>query len=712
MIDPVTWPDEAHDPLMGSLPVDLQNLLREHGYRDACLLESAFDNEPEAMELLASLPGTVEVRSVYRRWSKELVAWQLRVSSSVKRVRRRIAAASVDEKVSAMIARTNKGSASSSGMLPTTVLQMCQATHWKTRRSAKLSMAAGPQERADIESREKARWTERVVGILRDAKAPVIQQASLATNPEQALLAIVGKKRSRTLRSRVRTWQKVRTWLTLVLDVEFPLHVGHMLDYLHDLELGYCAKSYPRDVGLSLAFFEKVGGFAEPLRISNDALWKSNLECCIVALQGNPGGLQIKKAPMYSVSMIIACELYVVSARPAFIRMYVWCKLLKVWMCLRWDDLQGLVACRTTLSSTCLRSILGRSKTTGAGKKTGEVPCFVRRDAGFTGNDWLKVGFDLFKREENSFARDYFLPAPAEDLEGFQPRMLDYNYATALSRKLLLTLKKPVRDMETDGWKDGPDLLIIAPAHLFHTEHSERHFAPSVSAVLKVAREPRNYLGRWGINAPQQSADYVLTSRQIILGVQETILSGLSSGPSVYDEEDLFDQYRAWLFARDPLADPETQIERYRILIASSGGNHTLQQQWPLVPTVVDLEAVGAAGVQAEQNLPADSLLRRGQCELDEDTEFWASVGRSGFRRLHRTGGCITDREACAQWVPLTAAQAQVEKSDQACKLCWPDLVGAEPEDMAAGSSSGDSSDSESSSTEARSVEPPAENDD
>ena len=208
-------------------------------------------------------------------------------------------------------------------------------------------------------------------------------------------------------------------------------------------------------------------------------------------------------------------------------------------MSLRFDDVQGLSASRTTLSKTGLRSILGRSKTTGAGKRTGEIPCYVRLDASFSGHKWLEVGFKLFKEASGTVERDFFLPVPTDDLEDFGTRMLDYSYAAALSRKVLLGLRVPARVAE-GGWVESEAHLIFDPAHLFQTEHSERHWATSVSAVLKVPRDGRNFLGRWGINGPQQSSDYVMTSRTVILEVQALMMRSICSGPSAYDEEDLF----------------------------------------------------------------------------------------------------------------------------------------------------------------------------
>ena len=75
--------------------------------------------------------------------------------------------------------------------------------------------------------------------------------------------------------------------------------------------------------------------------------------------------------------------------------------------------------------------------------------------------------------------------------------------------------------------------------------------------------------------------------------------------------------------------------------------------------------------------------------------DYWASIGRTGFRRLHKVGGCCITPECCRNFVYLSASEAQIEKSDVACKRCWPDLQLGEELD-----SGSDAGVTESSSTE------------
>ena len=699
------WPDETHDPLLGGINHHLRTLLYENGWQRAIDLEASFDTELEAESLVGSLAGNHESFSVRKRWARELVDWQQQVDCSVRRIRVRLASTKFDDRLLALQETRRPFVLSKEVLIAATIKQMCAPVHFRTRRAAKMSCASGPQERADIERREKDKWTERLVAILVDAKAPVVRQAQLASSPSMALAAVTGKKRARTIRSRVRVWEKVRLWLQIVLGVVFPTHLGHMLDYLGDLSPTACAKTFPSSVHISLAFIEKAAGVPESERISKNFLWQQNVEAFTSRIQEQAGGLEVAKAPNYSISMLIALELVVMSDRAAYTRTLAWVLLLMIWFCLRYDDMQGLSSARLSLSAVCLRSILGRTKTTGPGKRTGEIPCYCRRDATFAGVDWVRAGFELFRelsKQSECADRDYFLPRPGKNFECFVPGILDYSYCSALTRQLHLSLKVPVRS-DTGIWQESEGQLIVSPSHLFWQQHSPRHFTPSVSAVLRAPADQRAFLGRWGINSPKQSNDYVLTSRQIILDLQALILRGISYGPSTYDEEDLYEQYRTWLGKRAPETDPEVQIDILRCL----SDRCVLQQVWPPVPGEIEVEEddegfVSAPVLTPVDVLPADAFLASSGSaqvpELVEESAYWASIGRSGFQRLHRLGGCMTDRFSCREWIALTADQAQQQKSDQACKICWPDL-GEIMAELPAEDSDSDSYSSESSST-------------
>ena len=103
-----------------------------------------------------------------------------------------------------------------------------------------------------------------------------------------------------------------------------------------------------------------------------------------------------KQAPMYTVATVVALECYVTSEAPQYARVLAWVALLMVYCSMRADDVQGVRPETMQLTSAGFRAKLGRTKTTGPDRRSKEVQIFVHRTAGLSGNDWLKVGFELW----------------------------------------------------------------------------------------------------------------------------------------------------------------------------------------------------------------------------------------------------------------------------------------------------------------------------
>ena len=67
---------------------------------------------------------------------------------------------------------------------------------------------------------------------------------------------------------------------------------------------------------------------------------------------------------------------------------------------------------------------------------------------------------------------------------------------------------------------------------------SGRRWIPRVAAALGVPRDARDYLGRWGA-ASVRSDSYVLSARQIVMGIQRDVAKWIRSGSPGYDETEL-----------------------------------------------------------------------------------------------------------------------------------------------------------------------------
>jgi hypothetical protein len=79
---------------------------------------------------------------------------------------------------------------------------------------------------------------------------------------------------------------------------------------------------------------------------------------------------------------------------------------------------------------------------------------------------------------------------------------------------------------------------------------------------------------------------------------------------------------------------------------------------------------------------------------LEGNYPFWVTTTTSGFRRLHRTGGCNTPKAGIACWTYATLEEIKANKADKPCLRCWPELKNAEESD------SSESEESSSSGTE------------
>eukprot|EP00974_Lingulodinium_polyedra_P041339 3972730-Lingulodinium_polyedra.AAC.1 len=79
------------------------------------------------------------------------------------------------------------------------------------------------------------------------------------------------------------------------------------------------------------------------------------------------------------------------------------------------DDAKGIPPSTVRLRQHVLAATLVRSKTTGPGRKVGELPIVVDRSVSLSGAPWLETGYDIWRSEPFAFSRDFFLPRSSED---------------------------------------------------------------------------------------------------------------------------------------------------------------------------------------------------------------------------------------------------------------------------------------------------------
>lgn len=162
--------------------------------------------------------------------------------------------------------------------------------------------------------------------------------------------------------------------------------------------------------------------------------------------------------------------------------------------------------------------------------------------------DWLRCGLDLWDAFGHK-ARDYFVTD--QKMESVIPKFapVPVEKMALYIRQVFLHLGAPVKP-RFQPWRHWEETPMMDPVGmLYWTGHSMRHFLPTVASAIDIGKEQRNYVGRWHVNL-HQSADYVHTSRQIVLQVQEAVYKAIVEGKPSYDESELMEDFKCFLVTK------------------------------------------------------------------------------------------------------------------------------------------------------------------
>ena len=471
---------------------------------------------------------------------------------------------------------------------------------------------------------------------------------------------------------------------------------------------------------------------------------------------------EVHRSRPLPVKAIISLELYVCSGRPAFMRAFAWYRLFRTWAVLRMDDTKGIPPATVRMGQYVLSASLVRSKTTGPGRKVGELPVVVDRTLSLSGLPWLLEGYKLWRSEPFSFARDYFLPRASEDFEKPISRMASYADAAGYSRALLGDLPDVVARSTGTGFEEVSRKLFSPAGVAFWTEHSDRKFLPTHAAAFGVEKSRRDFCGRW---RPDASDDYVASAQNVVAGVQREVAKAFGGADTRLDEGELFAAYGAFLVEQANFSEEEAKGFVQRLVLdspmrwalaevwaeqegdgASGPGRRRreISQRRIIAPSEAGSERSGtgrgeadtssSSGEPAASEGPSPAALPshaapEGDDEVPQeqspaavpihsapegngvvsDTEpaeeapFWISItGNRRWRRLHKVGGCgvVPGRRALNfEWCSGLRGVA----ADDFCRRCWPLGApwgpGAEAEQTAtSGSEESDASSSSSDS--------------
>jgi hypothetical protein len=669
---------------MDALDQDLRELLQfEH--QDSLMLQAAFDDEVDAMTLLRSYVSAQVEAVALEDMVRRLLQWACQHQRFFKRrrllmIRPRLEDISLGQRSGSYLATRAEYDT-----LQGHVIKF-ERTHFSSRLSR--LVRDGTESRESAELIERERWAFVLANHIIDAELPAVKVVEATAAPMLTWLRLFGTRRAKTLRNRALTWQRVRDWLLIVSGRPWTSNPALMIDYMAARAAEPCGRTVPQGIMAALCVMEAVGQVREADRLSTHYAVMAVADNLTMTLTS--GCTQKKVAQLYTVSMLVSLELLVVTSHmPLHYRAIAWVMLLMVWVAMRADDVDGLDPSRMVLTEVCWRGVLTRTKTTGPGKKVLEVPVFVHRLANLSGHDWLKTGFDIWSSEPFAFRRDYFVMAFA-DHSGFpRNRRMGPARLNAYMRKVLMELRALHRPTPLDYKWTWMEEVKLIPEKLagFWTGHSPRHFLVSMAAAMKVSKEIRDHLGRWGIARQHQSNDYVLTARQIVLDAQMLVTQGLCdcSGGREYDETEALEALRRFAIKIDGTAGA-SDLSMVPILVRRL-------EKWSL-GTDFPMLATSAAEPTAEKEFAEAELCSEEPREgpLPETRFFVVTNERSKFRRLHVRDMCGVFPWKCKLVENVDKITAGT--ADAVCKDCQKYI----PEvrcDTDGSSSSGSSSSSE-----------------
>ncbi|CAE7495014.1 unnamed protein product [Symbiodinium natans] len=531
----------------------------------------------------------------------------------------------------------------------------------------------------DLEQLEVRKWSLRVAEFVIDANLPASQVVDGVQDPSETWVRLCGGRRVSTLRQTARVWGHFRMWLEMTFGKLWPKDAVEIIDFLTERSHEPCGRTVPGTFLAALSTLEVIGGLRSEDRLSLSPLLISFVRG--LETQLSSGAPPRKSAQPYTVAMIIGAELMVMDPGLTVVnRVFAFILLVMVWAALRVDDVQWIKRDSLALSELGLRAVLSRTKTSGPGRKMGELPIFVHRRASWSGVDWLSEGLSLFLESTATLPSELFLGKPQKGGNGFTNRYLsnvDFNSCL----KAVLTELPAVRRGDEGGWEAIPNSRLVPEALVgFWSGHSARHNLVSWAGAMRVPPEQRNYLGRW--QTGRGSSDtYMITSRQVVLEVQEKVLKGISNGgdlgTDIFVESELVETLVDFSKAR---GDP-SRVKLLHQIMHGPPGKPTLQQKFPLLEDT----SIQIGSELGDGDMDRDVVLP----EPSDTAPYFVTVSRrTGFKRLHRQGGC-----------PVTVAQVYdardvwtlgAEVADARCLKCF--KADSQPLSSSSGSSSSTSS--------------------
>ena len=396
-----------------------------------------------------------------------------------------------------------------------------------------------------------------------------------------------------------------------------------MTEYLQVRYSEPCVRGSLKLVHSSYIFLQEVAGIED--KLTDSSMYVVALkELMSQAIPGRPP----RQAPRFPTILLAAFEDMVLAIdRPVFIRVLSWWLLVQSWGTLRFDDHRGLLPREFVVTSTGLQARLTRSKVSGSDKHLNYRTVIIHPSAYVQRESWLSVGWKLLQ-ESAPHERDYLLPAPTNNYQGFKVKESKYSTAFAVQTKIISTAT--YRGLKVFGNSTGP----------YYTPHSGRNFMPSAASVLGFTKSERDVLGGWAADGSQR---YTRTAKYKIAQMQIAVASTFkNSEPDQLAESDdldcLADFLRSWEV-------PESSI-RKSLQILSLRSYADLQRSDSIEPITADCDL--APGELALDILDEDAEARK---KLSKEKQQAGNRGRSELLGSDHKQARLEIRFTIAKWI-------------------------------------------------------------
>ena len=521
-------------------------------------------------------------------------------------------------------------------------------------------------EREVAERQALKEWTQELLIIFQLLNAPVLLELNNCLDVPRALEGVVGRARLNTLRNYVKVWQRFHRWLFLAKQKEVLDGPADIIDFLYSREAEPCGPSVPLSTMVALRWILKHADMEDNWACNQSVL--NTVDHIREKLSGS--AKLVRRAPRIFAAMLESMELYVLdSARPKYLRVVCWVRLLKVWGALRYDCHTHIKPHELILSSSGLSTVLRRTKTTGGPRRVSELPICIGSHSHLVRPKWLSEGFQLL-RTIAPFERDYLLPCGSRDSESVVQKMARYEDASGAGIAVLKDLRCP-----------NSEHKLLDPLTVeFWTEHSERNLLPSILVFMNADKSHCNMIGRW---KPEGSEIYMRTYNTVVAQLQKQCAHAMQQPDRFerFGEEDIIQELADWL--------------RKRKGLSSESADHIIgvtRRRMNRMPVVVSSTPVSNVCPASPFNID-----KKDTSSSDSDDHVTSS--KPGFLiifdgnkgRLHKASGCWHSKSRKVNKSTWHEVMPKFDMYHSVCKLRWPpgsqDELGSDADTQSSGDS-------------------------